>query len=432
MRKVRKVTERWSLGGKATLVCALVLSAVGCKTGEKPTSAAPPLTSSAAAPASASSASLGDEALRFAHEYPKASWRLTELDLRKLCISASRVLISFKGATADGLVYPLRLRPQARSEDEAARIAGRLAATLEQRPGDFEKTAQELSDDLTTAAWGGMLGAARGDQVPEAFVDALADVPPGSVVHSVLRTNAGFHVLKSNPPLARGSYRALRAVISYKGARAARPAQLSREAARAAAETVRRKAVGERTQFARWLLDHSVVEAETKPRNVDMHARQSFPLRAVIAGKLDRGEVSQIIETDEGFEVLKGLAVDGSPVEREPGLVFEIPNPPKRTMRDFVMLMSSADLARKTRELRSYVLADARLRHDRLGQVTTVVGSALGDLADAFAREPESKRKELLAQMRGRLTRELSPEALALVDASFAEWFGRVAAVSAK
>ncbi|MEO6407362.1 MAG: peptidylprolyl isomerase [Burkholderiaceae bacterium] len=59
----------------------------------------------------------------------------------------------------------------------------------------FESVGAEISDDPNKTA-GGALGLRPVDRLPDLFVAAVRDLQPGQVTPSVLRTGAGFHILK--------------------------------------------------------------------------------------------------------------------------------------------------------------------------------------------------------------------------------------------
>ncbi|MEO7152167.1 MAG: peptidylprolyl isomerase [Burkholderiaceae bacterium] len=79
---------------------------------------------------------------------------------------------------------------------EAERKARAEAALARIKVGQsFESVAAEVSDDPNKAT-GGALGLRPPDRLPDVFVAAVRDLQPGQVTPTVLRTGAGFHVLK--------------------------------------------------------------------------------------------------------------------------------------------------------------------------------------------------------------------------------------------
>lgn len=60
---------------------------------------------------------------------------------------------------------------------------------------DFAKVARELSEDANNNR-GGEIGLRAADKLPDVFVDAVKDLQPGEVRPELLRSEAGFHVMK--------------------------------------------------------------------------------------------------------------------------------------------------------------------------------------------------------------------------------------------
>lgn len=78
----------------------------------------------------------------------------------------------------------------------AARRDRALAALARIKAGEpFEAVARELSEDGNRAA-GGLIPPRPASRLPDAFVDATRSLAPGQVTPELLRTGAGFHVLK--------------------------------------------------------------------------------------------------------------------------------------------------------------------------------------------------------------------------------------------
>jgi len=59
----------------------------------------------------------------------------------------------------------------------------------------FENVAREISED-NNRAQGGMIGMRPADRLPDVFVDVVRNLKPGEVSPTLLRSGAGFHVLK--------------------------------------------------------------------------------------------------------------------------------------------------------------------------------------------------------------------------------------------
>ena len=88
--------------------------------------------------------------------------------------------------------------PEAATDAEVARLKGRADATLARvRGGEaFEAVASELVADERDKVSGGELGLRPVERLPDAFIEHVRGVGAGQVAPSVLRTGAGFHLLK--------------------------------------------------------------------------------------------------------------------------------------------------------------------------------------------------------------------------------------------
>jgi hypothetical protein len=106
----------------------------------------------------------------------------------------AHVLVAYKGAKNAPAKAATRTKDQARklAEDVAKRAAKE----------DFAALAKRTSDDATTAAKGGALGALTPTSAPKPLYDAATGLAPGAV-SAVIETDQGFHVLKR--PAAPGS-----------------------------------------------------------------------------------------------------------------------------------------------------------------------------------------------------------------------------------
>ncbi len=78
----------------------------------------------------------------------------------------------------------------------AARRARAEAALARVRAGEpFDAVAREISEDGNRAK-GGEIGLRPASRLPDAFIEAVQGIKPGEVAPQILRTGAGFHVLK--------------------------------------------------------------------------------------------------------------------------------------------------------------------------------------------------------------------------------------------
>jgi peptidyl-prolyl cis-trans isomerase SurA len=97
-------------------------------------------------------------------------------------LSLAQILVTVPEGASDAVVAERR----ARAETAQARV----------RAGeDFGKVAREVSEDGNRAE-GGAIGLKRADRLPDVFVAAVKGLQPGDVTPQLLRTGAGFHLLK--------------------------------------------------------------------------------------------------------------------------------------------------------------------------------------------------------------------------------------------
>ena len=81
------------------------------------------------------------------------------------------------------------------AEVEARRKRAETALARVQAGEPFADVAREMSDDGNKAA-GGVIGLRPADRLPDVFVAVVRQLDPGAVAPTLLRTGAGFHVLK--------------------------------------------------------------------------------------------------------------------------------------------------------------------------------------------------------------------------------------------
>ena len=97
-------------------------------------------------------------------------------------LNLAQILVSVPEGAADSLVAERR----ARAESALARIkAGE----------DFAKVAKEISEDGNKER-GGEIGLRQADRLPDLFIEAIKGVKVGEMSPQLLRSGAGFHLLK--------------------------------------------------------------------------------------------------------------------------------------------------------------------------------------------------------------------------------------------
>ena len=94
----------------------------------------------------------------------------------------AQILVTVPEGATDATVAERR----ARAEAALARVRGGEA---------FADVARQVSEDGNRAA-GGEIGMRPADRLPDLFVEAVRPLEPGAVSPTVLRSGAGFHVLK--------------------------------------------------------------------------------------------------------------------------------------------------------------------------------------------------------------------------------------------
>ncbi|MFT7776547.1 peptidylprolyl isomerase [Roseateles sp.] len=97
-------------------------------------------------------------------------------------INLAQVLVTVPDGAAEAVVTERR----ARAEAALARIKG---------GEDFAKVAREVSEDGNKAR-GGEIGLRPADRLPDVFVHAVKGLKNGEVAPELLRSGAGFHILK--------------------------------------------------------------------------------------------------------------------------------------------------------------------------------------------------------------------------------------------
>jgi peptidyl-prolyl cis-trans isomerase SurA len=97
-------------------------------------------------------------------------------------INVAQILVTIPEGASDAVV------PERRARAEAA-------ARRVRNGEDFAAVAREISED-SNRAQGGEIGSRPSDRLPEIFVRAVERLQPGEVAPELLRSGAGFHLLK--------------------------------------------------------------------------------------------------------------------------------------------------------------------------------------------------------------------------------------------
>lgn len=246
--------------------------------------------------------------------YPSGAWWGGAMS--KLYLSAAHILVSHRGAEPWSSL-PGVARSE-RSRDEALTKARALQAELERDPTRFEALAASSSDDMSSARFGGVLGTFRAARVPPEFVDAIGHLQPHQISH-VVETSAGFHLIRrlAPPPNVARSFAHI--VIKYAGTTGWRRSdralpKRSREEAQAIAEHVAQEAKRGPEHFAELVQQYS--DADDVIRGGDLGALTPYDGYAADfsvftrMSRLDTGEVSEVLESPGGFEVVQRTAAE--------------------------------------------------------------------------------------------------------------------------
>ena len=175
------------------------------------------------------------------------------------------------------------------AEPEAALRARAQAALERARAGeDFAKLALELSSDSNRER-GGRIGLRPASRLPDAFVEAVKPLAEGDVAPKLLRTGAGFHVLKLVERRGAGDLRVTQTRARH---------VLLRTSPQLNAETATRRLAEYKRQIS------------TGARQFDDIARQFSEDGSAAAGG-DLGFASPGVMVPEFEEAMNALAING-------------------------------------------------------------------------------------------------------------------------
>jgi peptidyl-prolyl cis-trans isomerase SurA len=121
--------------------------------------------------------------------------RITDADVEALLVKQRADNAATPSYNLAQILIPV---PETATDSEVARLKGRADAALARvRGGEaFEAVARDVVADERDKASGGELGMRPIDRLPDAFIAHVRGVASGQVAPTVLRTGAGFHLLK--------------------------------------------------------------------------------------------------------------------------------------------------------------------------------------------------------------------------------------------
>jgi PPIC-type PPIASE domain len=297
--------------------------------------------------------------------YPPGSWRYEPSALNQVLIPVAHILVRHRDAATEGFASAGFWLPpgySGRSAAEAQTLAARIWREVAREPARFAEFAQRYSDDAASAAFGGGLGVLPAAALPETYLDALTDLPLGTVSR-VVQTEFGFDLLKR---VARPSDQLVSAqmlMIKYRGARGSvRNGQVphrSREEAWRLAIELARTAAGDPERFSDLVESHSETEF-TRAGDIGVWSTcEPSPMAVAInvLSGLAIGEISPVIDTPNGFAVFRRTRATERPsyASNEIGISYD----------DAVIKPLGVEISRTRSEAQALVASVlARLRTD--------------------------------------------------------------------
>jgi hypothetical protein len=258
--------------------------------------------------------------------YPPARWHLAQpSELYNTLLWVSHIVITHRSSQPEGDVYlrPGLWRPDPapveRSERDALDLAVTIAAQAAAAPDSFPDLARRYSEDATTRDSGGSLGGVRATELPPRYLNALDVLPPGGV-SAVIQSPWGFQIIRRDrvPPDVRVS--GARIVVRYHGTlqgRSRSGSERTRDEALAIARDIEQRLRGRPDAFAAFAKEYS--ESFDADQSGDLgiwSLRSPVPLSREIEqlARLRVGELSSLLETPAGFELLVRQEVAERPV----------------------------------------------------------------------------------------------------------------------
>jgi parvulin-like peptidyl-prolyl isomerase len=191
-----------------------------------------------------------------------------------------------------------------RTRAEALDLVDRVHAEVSHPDASFPVAAQRYSDDAQTAYRGGFLGTFLPGQMDKNF-EAAAYALKEFEISAVVETPYGFHVIRRVPDL---TVRVAHVLVSFSGTGEIDEAARSRDAAlQLAFDVAFRARQGEDFgELAREFSDDSRTK-EKGGRLPPLRFGHAVPRFEDAAFSLAIGQVSDVVETDFGFHVIKRI-----------------------------------------------------------------------------------------------------------------------------
>lgn len=217
-------------------------------------------------------------------------------------LSLAQILISVPEGASDALVQSKR------------ELADKVLAQA--RAGqDFFKLAQDVSEDAETRAKGGEMGWRAVSRVPDLFVNATTALKPGEVAPQVLRSPAGFHIVRLlDRRDALAGYSVVQSRARHILIRPASPAQAA--AARAQLADIRQKIVTGQASFAQMARQYSQDGTATRGGDLGWSTVGMFvPEFQKALDGLQAGEISEPITSRFGLHLIQLMERRQAPVD---------------------------------------------------------------------------------------------------------------------
>jgi peptidyl-prolyl cis-trans isomerase SurA len=245
-------------------------------------------------------------------------------------VSVRHILCTYRGAKN-------ALKKIELNRDEARIRAEHILELARAKGQDFAELTRKYSEDATTSLDGGDLGTVGRGQLHPDLEQAAFGLGPGQV-SEVVESPRGFHILQRTEPT---EFQAAEITITYSGSRESRRyrprAQRTKEEARALAEEIIRRVRGGGSFFYE-AVEHSDLTNYSAGGIFPVFKKGAHPKKLQeIIDSLGIGEVSEIIETETGFHIVKRLPVHRIQI-RQIKVEFQQPgetgDPQKRTKQE--------------------------------------------------------------------------------------------------
>jgi peptidyl-prolyl cis-trans isomerase SurA len=209
-------------------------------------------------------------------------------------------------ATAYNIAQVLVRVPEGTPEAEVARLRARAEEALRRsRAGEpFAAIVAQFSDDPGTPENAGRIGLRTADRLPDVFVAAVKDLSVGQTAPQVIRTGAGFHVLRlaerrDNEAFTVAQTRARHVLLRVSP-------QLTQETAVRRLQEFRREVIAGRITFERVAQQHSEDSSAAQGGDLGWTTPGSFvPEFEEAMNRLEPGAISDPVVSRFGVHLIQ-------------------------------------------------------------------------------------------------------------------------------